>query len=42
VIDRHAQVAELLDHGWLHLVRIDDEGRSHWRYAARGRWVPMA
>ena len=42
VIAKHANVRELLDNGWLHLVRIDDEGRSHWRYAGGGRWEPMA
>lgn len=42
VIAKHANVRELLDNGWLHLVRIADEGRSHWRYAGGGRWEPMA
>jgi uncharacterized protein YbcC (UPF0753/DUF2309 family) len=38
VIARHAAVRELLDHGWLHLFRLDEEGRRCWRYAGSGRW----
>lgn len=38
IIDRHQLVSELVDGGWLHLLRIDEAGRTLRRVAA-GRWL---
>jgi len=40
IIAKHQLVREMLDNGWLHLFRIDDEGGSHQRIPAQG-WQPV-
>ncbi len=40
VIEKHGGVRELLDHGWVHLFLIEDEGRAFVRYVAGGGWMP--
>jgi uncharacterized protein YbcC (UPF0753/DUF2309 family) len=37
IIARHAVVRQLVEHEWLHLLRLDDDG-SIWRRAAGGVW----
>ncbi len=39
VIARHELVHQLVDNGWLHLFRIDDEGGA-WRRVRHGHWEP--
>ncbi|HJL14357.1 MAG TPA: DUF2309 domain-containing protein [Sandaracinaceae bacterium LLY-WYZ-13_1] len=41
VIARHEHVRHLLDHGWLHLFALDDEGRVAHRYRGDLRWEPL-
>ncbi len=41
VIAKHAQVRELVDHGWVHLFLIEDEGRAFLRYVPGGGWAAM-
>lgn len=41
VIARHEMVAQLLDHGWLHLLAMDDDGRVSHRYAGGLVWEPI-
>jgi uncharacterized protein YbcC (UPF0753/DUF2309 family) len=41
VIAKHAQVRELVDHGWVHLFMIEDEGRAFARYVPGGGWTAM-
>jgi uncharacterized protein YbcC (UPF0753/DUF2309 family) len=38
VIAKHQMVAHLLDHGWLHLLAMDDDGRVSHRYAGGLAW----
>jgi len=38
VIATHADVCNLLDHGWLNLFRIGEDGRSFRRYLPGQRW----
>ncbi|MBL8723195.1 MAG: DUF2309 family protein, partial [Planctomycetes bacterium] len=42
VIAAHEVVRQLVDHGWLHLLQVDDE-RCSWRRRAFGGWseVPL-
>lgn len=40
VIAAHEVVRQLVDHGWLHLLQVDDERRS-WRRRAFGGWSEM-
>ena len=40
IIDRHAAVADLLNHGWMHLIAID-EG-DYYRYQPGGTWQRLA
>ena len=40
IIEKHATVRHLLDHGWLHLFRLEDESGVS-RYV-RGVWSPVA
>jgi len=41
VLAKHDDVRELLDHGWLHLWAMDDEGRVAHRYAGSLSWQPV-
>lgn len=38
VIENHANVRELLDNGWLHLIAIEGDGKKFSRYCGRGEW----
>jgi uncharacterized protein len=40
IIARHALVRQMLDNGWLHLLRMDDAGGMHRRVPDRG-WEPV-
>ena len=42
VIERHAGVRELVDHGWLHLFRIGEDGRTLARYEGARHWAELA
>ncbi|MEM9456163.1 MAG: DUF2309 domain-containing protein [Myxococcota bacterium] len=39
VLQRHASVRQLADHGWLYLLAMDDRGAIRARYAGGGQWV---
>jgi uncharacterized protein YbcC (UPF0753/DUF2309 family) len=41
VLARHDGVRDLVDHDWLHLLALDDEGRVSHRYAGDLRWEPV-
>jgi len=36
IIERHALVRQLVDNGWLHLLRIDEDAGVHWRLRGGG------
>jgi uncharacterized protein YbcC (UPF0753/DUF2309 family) len=38
VIENHESVRNLLDHGWLHLIAIEDEGKRFARYCGDLHW----
>ena len=38
VIEKHEDVRELLDNGWLHLFAIEDEGQTFARYIGGQQW----
>ncbi|GAB6048088.1 DUF2309 domain-containing protein [Methyloparacoccus murrellii] len=41
VLEQHAEVRQLVEHGWLHLLRIaSEDGRCH-RYRRIGHWQPL-
>lgn len=42
VIDKHVSVRELVDNGWVHLFRIDEDGRAIRRYAGGLAWAAAA
>jgi len=42
VLNVTPHVRELLDHGWLHLFAIDEQGRVDRRYAGERTWVEVA
>ncbi|MEM1315080.1 MAG: DUF2309 domain-containing protein, partial [Pseudomonadota bacterium] len=42
LIDKHQAVRDLLDNGWLTLVRMDGEGRLAQRYVGGLQWAEMA
>jgi uncharacterized protein YbcC (UPF0753/DUF2309 family) len=42
VLAAHPQVAQLVDHGWVHLLAMDDDGRVTHRYVGDLRWEPVA
>ncbi len=42
VIEEHDGVRALLDHGWLHLFAIDDQGRVARRYVGDLTWAPLS
>jgi uncharacterized protein len=37
IVQTHTTVRHLLDHGWLHLFRLDDDAGA-WRYIRGGPW----
>jgi uncharacterized protein YbcC (UPF0753/DUF2309 family) len=41
VIARHGTVRQLADHGWLHLLALDDDGLIGQRYVGGLEWAPM-
>ena len=41
VIAKHEGVRDLLDNGWLHLIAIEDKGKSFARYCGNERWETM-
>jgi uncharacterized protein len=41
IIEKHAAVRELLDHGWLHLFAIDESGQVAHRYDRDLQWKPV-
>ncbi len=41
VVRKHETVRQLLDNGWLHLFRLDDES-GVWRYRCGGTWEAVA
>jgi uncharacterized protein YbcC (UPF0753/DUF2309 family) len=41
VLESHPGVRDLCDHGWLHLLAMDDDGRISHRYAGDLRWEPV-
>jgi uncharacterized protein YbcC (UPF0753/DUF2309 family) len=41
VIARHPGVRDLVDHGWVHLLAMDDSGNVSHRYAGDLRWEPI-
>ncbi len=42
ILADHPDVAALVDHGWIHLLAIDDAGQVAHRYAGDLRWEPVA
>jgi uncharacterized protein YbcC (UPF0753/DUF2309 family) len=42
IFKRHDQVRALFDNKWLHLVALDDQGRTAWRYAGNLGWEAFA
>lgn len=42
VVASHSQVRDLVDHGWVRLLALDDEGRVAARYAGNLAWEPFA
>ena len=38
IIGRHAIVRQLVENGWLHLLRLDDQGGT-WRRTVDGQWL---
>jgi uncharacterized protein YbcC (UPF0753/DUF2309 family) len=40
VLDKHDNVRELVDNGWLHLLAIADDGTTYKRHASDGTWDP--
>jgi uncharacterized protein YbcC (UPF0753/DUF2309 family) len=42
ILEKHANVRQLLDHGWLHLYAIEDDGRRLSKYARDLAWEPVA
>lgn len=41
ILARHANVRELFDNRWLHLIAMDDDGKLAWRYDGDLKWSPM-
>ena len=41
VLARHAEVWQLVEHGWLLLFAIEDEGAMLHRYLPGDRWEPV-
>ena len=44
VIARQETVRQLVDNGWLHLFRLEDDAREDagvWRYRPGGAWEPV-
>ncbi|MGF1466993.1 MAG: YbcC family protein [Sandaracinaceae bacterium] len=41
VLQRREEARTLVDHGWLHLMRIDESGRVHRRARGAARWTPV-
>jgi uncharacterized protein YbcC (UPF0753/DUF2309 family) len=42
VLKQHAEVMQLADHHWLHLLRIDPDQGQCQRYRGIGRWEPVS
>ncbi|MBI1393148.1 MAG: DUF2309 family protein [Alphaproteobacteria bacterium] len=41
VLEKHANVRALFANGWLHLIAMDDDGRSFKRLTRDGRWMDI-
>jgi hypothetical protein len=41
IIERHELVSNLCDHGWIHLLAMDDEGKISHRYAGNLQWEKL-
>jgi hypothetical protein len=41
IIEKHAMVRQLVDHRWLHLFAMDDDGVITHRYAGGLEWTPL-
>lgn len=41
VLYRHPQVRALFDNRWMHLITLDDQGRTAWRYVGDLNWEPV-
>lgn len=39
IVEKHASIRELLDHEWIHLFALDENGEVIGRYAPGSRWV---
>lgn len=39
IIEKHANVRELLDNGWVHLFAMDDSGQVTKKYSGDGKWT---
>ncbi|WP_208348218.1 YbcC family protein [Pseudaestuariivita rosea] len=39
ILEKHPDVRELFDNGWLHLFAMDQDGHMAWRYAGDLTWV---
>ena len=42
MIAAHQIVRELVENRWVHLYRMDDDGRVSHRYQRAGKWVSLA
>jgi uncharacterized protein YbcC (UPF0753/DUF2309 family) len=41
ILDKHDNVRELVDNGWIHLLAIGEDGEVRARAAAEGPWAPV-
>jgi uncharacterized protein YbcC (UPF0753/DUF2309 family) len=42
IIEKHNGLRDLLDHGWISLLTLDETGRMSHRYTPGGAWAPFA
>ncbi len=41
ILARHANVRDLFDNRWLHLIAMDEDGKLAWRYDGDLKWSPI-
>lgn len=41
ILDKHSNVRELADHGWIHLMALSDDGNVHMRDSTSGAWITL-
>lgn len=41
ILERHQNVRDLFDNGWLHLIAMNDQGKLAWRYGGDLTWRPF-